>query len=989
MSFEGRPDDRAPGRTGPGAPDDRGLVLVDLLQPLGRLPGLARTAVAKGYWLDAYLVSAAAVQVTEDLMAGSARTGRRMWWRQLVEEMEAPGLTRRAVLRAARSALAGADLVSEATSTGRALASVSGALARLRDALAPPVVGQPGPDEAVLAALLEAAESGVASLPGGTRSEVLRLPSSFRSFDQHPEDVRELVRRAAGRWPDRSRPIVVVGVRTSGSYLAPLAAACLRAEGYAEVSVVTLRPGVAPPAAARSTLARVTAGPGLALLMDDPPVSGRSLARVASQLEGMGAGPSAVALLLALAGTAMVPAPALARYPAVVLPWDDWHVQRLLEPAQVAHAVEHLAGGSQVLSCLARQRVGDGRRHVQARYDIALLPPGSSVVEAMELVVEGTGSGMFGRHALAVSRAMGPAVEPVLGFGDGLVYMTEPPGGWQGADLDEPPVAREVAAYVDLRRRALGTEGDPTPAMGGRLPLWEAASRALAPLTGRPLPVLRMGLLAPLARRLLVTADASVIDGCMGNSLWYRDDEGRLVKRGAATGAFWHFDLACYDAAYDLAAAAVEADLAGLAKEAVAPGQAVPGHGAPEVVAPGAAGYAEAWAHRSGKAPDEGRWLLHRLVRLWDLERRGEVDEEMAARASSRAVNEFFAATFLSDLATVPLSGTVAPCALDLDGCLEGAVLGFSATTGTGAMALRALRAHGVPTLLATGRSVGEVVERCSAFGLPGGTAEYGAAAYRAVDGVVTPLVDGTGTSRLAQLRVQMGGTPGLELSPFHAYSVRVRRRGRGPGRAVGNELLGDLAGEWEVVRGENQTDMLLPGTEKAAGLRALVGTAGRQGTGGTEGTGRFLCLAVGDSRSDLGMLRAAAIAVAPANCSPALRHSGGVVVVGTGYQAGVAEGVGALLGHAPGSCPLCRAPGMGPEHRQLVALLSTHSSGSRHLRALVMELAQGWVGSPTRLLAGRSYRYWGEPRSRVRRGPVPAPRGAWRTSGTSGAGWY
>ncbi len=234
-----------------------------------------------------------------------------------------------------------------------------------------------------------------------------------------------------------------------------------------------------------------------------------------------------------------------------------------------------------------------------------------------------------------------------------------------------------------------------------------------------------------------------------------------------------------------------------------------------------------------------------------------------------------------------------------------------------------------------------------------------------------------------------MGGTPGLELSPFHAYSVRVRLRGRGPGRAVGNELLGDLAGEWEVVRGENQTDMLLPGTEKAAGLRALVGTAGRQGTGGTEGTGRFLCLAVGDSRSDLGMLRAAAIAVAPANCSPALRHSGGVVVVGTGYQAGVAEGVGALLGHAPGSCPLCRAPGMGPEHRQLVALLSTHSSGSRHLRALVMELAQGWVGSPTRLLAGRSYRYWGEPRSRVRRGPVPAPRGAWRTSGTSGAGWY
>ncbi len=81
------------------------------------------------------------------------------------------------------------------------------------------------------------------SAPEALQHEIIRLPSCFRSFDQRPEDCQQMVEKFAARWPDRNTPLVVVGVRTSGNYLAPLYAASLRALGYQQVQAVTLRPG--------------------------------------------------------------------------------------------------------------------------------------------------------------------------------------------------------------------------------------------------------------------------------------------------------------------------------------------------------------------------------------------------------------------------------------------------------------------------------------------------------------------------------------------------------------------------------------------------------------------------------------------------------------------------------------------------------------------------------------------------------------------------
>jgi hypothetical protein len=46
------------------------------------------------------------------------------------------------------------------------------------------------------------------------------------------------------------------------------------------------------------------------------------------------------------------------------------------------------------------------------------------------------------------------------------------------------------------------------------------------------------------------------------------------------------------------------------------------------------------------------------------------------------------------------------------------------------------------------------------------------------------------------------------------------------------------------------------------------------------------------------------------------------------GYQAGLAEACGDLIGHRPGGCPACRPPAFAPRTRALLAVLDLRSNG-------------------------------------------------------------
>src|SRR5262249_44061646 len=202
------------------------LVLADLLNDVATLARLMVTEVQRRSWLDAFLLAAGVNQVVEDWLhrdilssrkvagvlarrGGVGRAGARF-----VLQLRAVPLRAR---RRRRSDIRAARWQRE--------------VARLVDQLARMVAGTQ-PLASGMLALAARVAGGLDELPTELTASILRLPSCFRSLDQRPEDCAELARLFAERWPDRDRPLVVIGLRTSGSYLAPLQAAYLSGLGY-------------------------------------------------------------------------------------------------------------------------------------------------------------------------------------------------------------------------------------------------------------------------------------------------------------------------------------------------------------------------------------------------------------------------------------------------------------------------------------------------------------------------------------------------------------------------------------------------------------------------------------------------------------------------------------------------------------------------------------------------------------------------------------
>src|SRR5262249_58683595 len=112
--------------------------------------------------------------------------------------------------------------------------------------------------------------------------------------------------------------------------------------------------------------------------------------------------------------------------------------------------------------------------------------------------------------------------------------------------------------------------------------------------------------------------------------------------------------------------------------------------------------------------------------------------------------------------------------AIDMDGVLEDGALGFTATSPAGVRALRTLKRHGYEPILASGRSLEEIIERARAFGLRAGIAEYGAVVW--IYGVVFGLTSAEERAQLAALRALLASEAGGLLGDAPTPSVPAVR---------------------------------------------------------------------------------------------------------------------------------------------------------------------------------------------------------------------
>ena len=799
------------------------------------------------------------------------------------------------------------------------------------------------------------------------QSRVIRLPACFRSLDQDPEDFGRLIDRFSAEHPDRARPVLVVGLRSSGSYTAPLCAAFLRASHYPRVETITVRPRQHWLPGELERIAEAARSSATVLVSDDPPNSGGSLLAVAKELEGLGVRGDRIVIAVPLMGDDFPHT--LAAYDRAVLPAGKWAIQDRLAEGAVRESLTQLLAGKTIEAAGAKVRVAGvgcvarlslppmtdlksgspSRRHTRALFNAELVDDAGRVHQHA-VYVKGTGLGYMGDHSVAIGSPLQEFFPAVYGVQGGLMFRAWMPDAWSlggGAGPVPRDLTRRIAAYVLARREALGTDRDIAERLAGEGPLWKQTSQVLLSLFGK----LRLGALAitdRASKRILHADPPSVIDGSMGRAQWFAEPGAgargiRKVdfdERAFSNQDFIIDQLYCYDAVYDLASAAADHD-----GQAAERGEA--------------SGFVDSLKREyelaSGSRVSEERWLLYQLMHtithqrfMSDLpnpeqggDRRNMVLKFIAGqRAMSRAAQRYYRARFFRGL-VVPPHGPL--CAIDIDGVLETDALGFPATTPAGAMALRALSAHGYRPVLVSGRSLDEIRERCRAYSLAGGVAEYGAAIYKHDGNRIIHLTTADARDRLKALRALVARDHWVHVDSAYQGVLRAYRFDRhGRRRHLEPATLQTLAPELARLRlrqvdGAYQTDFVPEEVDKGTAIRRLQEELGA-------GVPAPVVLAVGDGPEDLAAFKVAARSFAPANAHDDVRAASRGVpnlkLLRQRAQAGLALAAASVIGHRPGRCPTCAPPTLDRDARLLMTMLSSQDGQKLHKLRMALSAA-------------------------------------------------
>ena len=291
-----------------------------------------------------------------------------------------------------------------------------------------------------------------------------------------------------------------------------------------------MRPGRRPGTRERSLIRAVGSRGGLALVCDDPPGTGASIARVAASLEGFGVPRRSILLLLALFPDTEELAPALAGYESVLLRFDDWSIHTRLGVDAVRDTVERLLGPDRELVAAERLSVRSPRSvrgHLGAVFKLTLADAHGGGHEELQLSVEGVGLGYFGNHAIAVADPLREYFPSVLGVaGRPAVPRVDARRRARRSAAVERSRRGRVARSRGMSSNAIAgspLEQDVTLRQSGQYPAWEAASTVLSRSFGRAWPAGRKLLTDRVAKRLLHVQSPSDVDGRLELTRWFAD----------------------------------------------------------------------------------------------------------------------------------------------------------------------------------------------------------------------------------------------------------------------------------------------------------------------------------------------------------------------------------------------------------------------------------------------------------------------------------
>jgi hydroxymethylpyrimidine pyrophosphatase-like HAD family hydrolase len=800
-----------------------------------------------------------------------------------------------------------------------------------------PVSAPPGD----LAALLNA------ELPPELRGRRPRVPAAFRTQDLTHVDVLELGRMLVAACPDRQRPILIVGLRTAGSYFAPLLLAALDAEGYAEASAVTIRPKKGLATWEAEALARGAAHGALAVVVDEPVNTGSTLTRAIDVIRSAGFAASDIVALVPVHPSQREwtdSDDSLTRAGTRVLRLEPerWHKQRLLEDARAERLLTEYFGARHdahvrvVPSSRAERLNAELAQRSELKFHTRLkriyevqLQDALGTTETRYVLAKSVGWGWLGYHAFLIGARLSQFVPPLLGLRDGILY-TE----WLTDDARQSaPHVREdmidvAASYVAARVRELGLGSDPTPDLGrmnqhnGLDVLAGALGRAYG---GKAAALKRSRIRCELSRH--ACPSPTLIDGKMREEEWITT-AATCLKTDFEHHGLGKTELNMTDPAYDLAEAMLAFRLSEAEERRLI----------------------DRYVDLSGDARVGDRLFLNKLLAgIWAMT--SAVSNLGDARLSHR--HDDFNRQYIDAWNFLTIQ-TMRHCAsacrrppmpqwrtplvvLDVDGVLDKQIFGFPSTTAAGIRAVSLLHAHEIAVALNTARTLTEVQEYCRAYGFVGGVAEYGAIVWDAVNGRERVLVGDESRRQLERVRLALQAIPGVFLNDDYRYSLRAYTYERGTTVALPTMLIRQVlrsvgADRLDFHQTYLDTAVLAKETDKGRGLHALLALSGND---------HCETIAVGDSDADLAMFRVARRAFAPSHigCRSAATRLG-CRIADRAFQPGLLA-IARSIVHADGErCEVCRAcDGSSPRRGDLfwTLLEAADQSGRRQLvRALL-----------------------------------------------------
>jgi hydroxymethylpyrimidine pyrophosphatase-like HAD family hydrolase len=700
-----------------------------------------------------------------------------------------------------------------------------------------------------------------------------RIPAAFRSQDLTHFDVSKLGSKFAAEFPDRHREILVIGLRTAGSYFAPFMQAYLKSEGFQSVNTVTLRPKRGLTSWERSRLAGCASRGGLAIIVDEPVGTGATLGKAIGILRKTGIAPTNIVALFPIHPTGRDwnrSSDSLVLSTIRVLPLEpeEWYKYQLLEPEGATERLTeyfqnrgyrsvHLSvsNTSQHLN-QELQRSSDEGFHTRLKrvYQVELQSP-SGQQETRYILAKSVGWGWLSYHAFNLARDLSSFVPPILGLRDGILYMEWLRPHETGTPLDRGHLIETAAKYIAERVHRTPLRQDPAPYLNreGRHAGFDQLAGQLIRAYGWSL---AMGLKRARMREQLSSPcpHPTLIDGRMRASEWIQDS-GSVRKVDFEHHGLGKHQLSMTDPAYDLADVILHWKLSSKEEEElIARYKADTKDTQVEqrlllsklLAGIHSIGRAQGGLHNSG--------LLHRhpeFNRLY-LEARSFLTLQ-TLRFSSGVVAKPSTIEWASPLVV-----------LDIDGVLDKQVFGYPSTTAAGISAISLLHAHNQPLAFNTARTVYQMKEYCRAYGCVGGVAEYGSYAWDATTDRSRVLLCNDTLEQMERLRQRLRQIPGVFINDEYQYSIQVYIHEKGATVPLPSILIRDLMAELKVDRLKfhqtfTDTTVVAKETDKGRGLEALLELANK---------GRFDTIAVGDSEPDLPMFRVATRSFAPANIS-------------------------------------------------------------------------------------------------------------------------